>query len=57
VLRAFLIEAEYYLAIRKAEADWLRGFIAELVAGTLPGMDFWRELHASGRFEGSDSER
>jgi DNA-binding PadR family transcriptional regulator len=51
VLRAFLIEAEYYLAIRKAEADWLRGLIAELVAGTMPGMDLWRDLHASGRFD------
>jgi DNA-binding PadR family transcriptional regulator len=57
VVRAFLIEAEYYLAIRKAEADWLRGLIAELVAGTMPGMDIWHDLHASGQLEGGDDNR
>jgi DNA-binding PadR family transcriptional regulator len=51
VPRAFLIEAEYHLALRNAEAQWLRGVIAELVEGTMPGMDLWRNLHASGRFD------
>jgi DNA-binding PadR family transcriptional regulator len=56
VLRAFLIEAEYYLALRKAEADWLRGLVGELVNGTMPGMDLWRDLHASGRLDAARLE-
>jgi DNA-binding PadR family transcriptional regulator len=48
--RLFVVEAEYYLAIRKAEADWLRGLIDELAAGSLDGIDMWRGFHASGQF-------
>ena len=49
--RLFVVEAEYYLAIRKAEADWLRGLIDELAAGSLDGIDMWRGFHASGQFD------
>jgi DNA-binding PadR family transcriptional regulator len=53
VPRLFLIENEYHLAMRRAEAEWVRGLLAELEAGTFPGMDFWRALHASGALDGS----
>jgi DNA-binding PadR family transcriptional regulator len=49
VLRIFLIEAEYDLAIREAEANWVRSLLAELTDGTLPGLAEWREYHATGR--------
>jgi DNA-binding PadR family transcriptional regulator len=53
--RLFLIEAEYHLALTRAEADWLRGLVAELDAGTFPDMHLWREFHEDGR--PSDGER
>jgi DNA-binding PadR family transcriptional regulator len=46
--RLFLIEAEYQLAVRVAQAEWLRGFIAEIVEGTLDGVDTWRHIHETG---------
>lgn len=48
VPRLFLIEAEYDLAVRQAEADWVRGLLRELTDGSLPGMQLWRGWHASG---------
>jgi DNA-binding PadR family transcriptional regulator len=47
--RVLLIETEYQLAVRVAQAAWLRGLIAELVAGTISGMDGWRYLHETGK--------
>ncbi|WP_328806313.1 PadR family transcriptional regulator [Streptacidiphilus fuscans] len=47
--RIFLVEAEYALAMRRAEAAWLRGLVAEMEDGTLSGMDGWREFYATGR--------
>jgi DNA-binding PadR family transcriptional regulator len=49
VPRIFLIEAEYDLAIRMAEAEWVRSLLVELTDGTLPGLAEWREFHATGR--------
>jgi DNA-binding PadR family transcriptional regulator len=49
VARLFLIEAEYALAMRGAEAAWVRGLLAELTGGTLPGLAGWREYHQTGR--------
>ena len=46
--RVFLIETEYQLAIRVAQADWLRGLLGELVAGTISGMDGYRRIHETG---------
>ncbi len=34
--------------MRVAQAEWLRGLLGELVAGTLSGMDAWRHMHATG---------
>jgi DNA-binding PadR family transcriptional regulator len=49
VPRLFLVEAEYVLAMREAEAAWVRSLLAELAEGTLPGMAQWREYHGSGQ--------
>ena len=46
--RLFLIEAEYHLAMLKAEADWVRALHSELADGTFPGMDGWRRFHQTG---------
>ena len=46
--RLLLIETEYQLAMRVAQAEWLRGLLGELVAGTISGMDAWRHMHETG---------
>jgi DNA-binding PadR family transcriptional regulator len=46
--RVLLVEGEYQLAMRIAQADWLRGLLGELVAGTISGMDAWRHIHEAG---------
>lgn len=46
--RVLLVEAEYQLAMRVAQAEWLRGLLGELVAGTISGMDAWRHIHETG---------
>lgn len=46
--RLFLVESEYELALRTAEADWVRGLLAELTDGTLPDLDHWRRWHETG---------
>ncbi|MGS2617563.1 PadR family transcriptional regulator [Micromonospora sp. LZ34] len=48
VPRLFLVESEYDLAIREAEAAWIRGLLAELASGGLPGLDQWRAFHETG---------
>jgi DNA-binding PadR family transcriptional regulator len=48
VPRLFLVEDEYDLALRTAELDWLDGLLAELAAGTLPGLDQWQSWHDTG---------
>jgi DNA-binding PadR family transcriptional regulator len=46
--RVLLIEAEYQLAMRVAQSQWLRGLLTELVEGTIGGMDSWRRMHETG---------
>jgi DNA-binding PadR family transcriptional regulator len=46
--RLFLIESEYQLAMRMAEAGWVRGLIGEIVEGTIAGLDAWRRMHETG---------
>ena len=48
VPRLFLIESEYHEAMRRAEAEWVRGLLAEIEDGTLPGMADWRRFHETG---------
>jgi DNA-binding PadR family transcriptional regulator len=46
--RLFLIESEYYQALRRAEEEWVRGLLKEFTDGTFPGLDSWRRFHATG---------
>ncbi|WP_242911313.1 PadR family transcriptional regulator [Actinomadura terrae] len=46
--RVFLIESEYELAMRRAEAAWVRALLADIAAGTLQGLDLWRAFHETG---------
>ncbi|HEX3513482.1 MAG TPA: PadR family transcriptional regulator [Trebonia sp.] len=46
--RVLLVESEYQLAMRVAEATWVRGLLGEIVAGTISGMDAWRHIHETG---------
>jgi DNA-binding PadR family transcriptional regulator len=46
--RILLIEAEYQLAMRVAQSQWLRGLLTELVEGTISGVDAWRRMHETG---------
>jgi DNA-binding PadR family transcriptional regulator len=46
--RVLLVETEYQLAMRLAQATWLRGLLRELVEGTISGMDAWRHIHETG---------
>lgn len=48
VPRIFLVEAEYMLAMRRAEAQWVRAVLAEIEEGTLSGVDVWRRAHETG---------
>lgn len=45
VPRLFLVEAEYDLALRQAEAAWISSLLDELEAGTFPGLAEWRTWH------------
>ncbi len=56
VPRLFLVEDEYDLAIRTAELTWLDGLLAELVDGTLPGLDLWQSWHDTGTVPAELSE-
>jgi DNA-binding PadR family transcriptional regulator len=47
--RLFLVEAEYDLAIRQAEAIWVRSLLDELTSGSLPGLAQWRAWHETGQ--------
>jgi DNA-binding PadR family transcriptional regulator len=46
--RILLVESEYQLAMRKAEASWVRGLLTEITEGTISGMDAWRQIHETG---------
>jgi DNA-binding PadR family transcriptional regulator len=46
--RLFLVEAEYQLAMRLAEATWVRGLLNEIVTGAMDGIDRWRQFVETG---------
>jgi DNA-binding PadR family transcriptional regulator len=46
--RLLLIETEYQLAMRLAQASWVRGLLRELVEGTIGDLDMWRRIHETG---------
>ncbi|MEV4493507.1 PadR family transcriptional regulator [Micromonospora coxensis] len=48
VPRLFLVESDYDLTVKEAEAAWIRALLAELTSGSYPGLDQWRAFHESG---------
>ncbi|WP_410658646.1 PadR family transcriptional regulator [Amycolatopsis sp. lyj-112] len=46
--RLVLLEAEYDLAIRTAEAAWVRSILEELTSGSMPGLAEWRTFRETG---------
>jgi DNA-binding PadR family transcriptional regulator len=48
--RLFMLETEYTLAIKRAEADWVRGLMTELADGTFDDLKLWRGIHDNGAF-------
>jgi DNA-binding PadR family transcriptional regulator len=46
--RLLLVEAEYQLAMRVAEAAWVRGLLNEIVTGAIGGLDSWRQFAETG---------
>jgi DNA-binding PadR family transcriptional regulator len=47
VPRLFLVEDEYELAVREAEAGWVRALVIELETGAFPDLPAWRAAHAA----------
>ncbi|MEV6349505.1 PadR family transcriptional regulator [Actinoplanes sp. NPDC051851] len=56
VPRLFLVEQEYSLAIREAEATWIAGLIKEFRDGSMPGLEAWRRMHRTGELPEDLSE-
>jgi DNA-binding PadR family transcriptional regulator len=48
--RLFVLETEYAVALKQAEADWVRGLVRELSDGSLEGVKYWRAWHETGTF-------
>jgi DNA-binding PadR family transcriptional regulator len=48
VPQMFLVEAEYDLALREADAEFTRALLDELARETFPDLQRWREWHAEG---------
>ena len=46
--RLLLIEAEYQLAMRLAEATWVRKLLGEIADGLIGDLDAWRRMHKTG---------
>jgi DNA-binding PadR family transcriptional regulator len=46
VPRVFLLEDEFELAVRDAEAAWVRSLLGELESGTFPDLEMWRSMLA-----------
>jgi DNA-binding PadR family transcriptional regulator len=46
--RLLLIEAEYQLAMRLAEATWVRRLLGEIADGLIGDLDAWRHMHKTG---------
>ncbi|HEY0719574.1 MAG TPA: hypothetical protein VGD68_18305, partial [Streptosporangiaceae bacterium] len=48
--RLFVLENEYGLAMKRAEADWVRTLMTELADGTFADLKLWRGIHETGEF-------
>jgi DNA-binding PadR family transcriptional regulator len=47
--RLLLLEAEFDLAMREAEATWVRSLLGELTSGSLPELELWQRFHETGQ--------
>jgi DNA-binding PadR family transcriptional regulator len=56
VPRLMLLEVEYHLAIRAAEAEWVRSILGELTSGSMPGLAEWRTYHETGELPAEVAE-
>ncbi|GAA2275251.1 PadR family transcriptional regulator [Nonomuraea roseoviolacea subsp. roseoviolacea] len=54
--RLFVLESEYALAMREAEAAWTRSLLDELTGGTFPRLEEWRAVHGAGRMPADVAE-
>jgi hypothetical protein len=45
-----MLESEYVLAMKRAEAGWVRGLRQELQDGTFADLKLWRGVHENGAF-------
>jgi DNA-binding PadR family transcriptional regulator len=43
--RLFWVEAEFAMALRATELDFVRRLLADIEAGTLDGVSWWRRVH------------
>jgi DNA-binding PadR family transcriptional regulator len=48
--RLFMLESEYGLAMKRAEADWVRELMHEIASGTFADLKLWRGIHENGEF-------
>jgi hypothetical protein len=44
-----LLDNEYRLTLRTAEADWLRAVLADLADGSFHDLAGWQEFHRTGQ--------
>jgi DNA-binding PadR family transcriptional regulator len=56
VPRPFWIESEYQGVLAKAELEFIRGLVADIESGDMPGVDEWRSWHAAVQHPGGDSD-
>lgn len=47
--RLFLVEDEYELAMREAEANWVGVLLDEITSGRFADLALWRDFHRTGR--------
>ena len=52
----FLVEDEFELAMREAEASWVRALLDQLDSGRYPGMAEWRAWHETGELPDAVTE-
>jgi DNA-binding PadR family transcriptional regulator len=57
LLRIFVIEGEYALAMREAELAWTRNLVEEIRSGKLGGLDEWTAMHRALDQQGREAAR
>ena len=55
--RLFLLECEYALSLKQAEADWVRVLLGQMADGSLEGLGQWRDWHENRKLPEEWQER